>query len=33
VDLAFCPDEWLGGFVVVGDERLDMGNEFGNTLE
>ncbi len=33
MDLAFCPDEWPGGFVVVGDERLDVGNEFWNTLE
>jgi hypothetical protein len=33
VDLAFRPDEGCGGFVVVGDERLDMGDEFWNALE
>ena len=33
MDLAFCPDEWPGGFVVVGDESLDMGDEFWNALE
>ena len=33
VDFAFCPDEGLGGFVVVGDEILDMGDEFWNALE
>ena len=33
MDFAFCPDEGLGGFVVVGDEILDMGDEFWNTLE
>ena len=33
MDFAFCPDEGLGGFVVVGDEILDMGDEFWNTSE
>ena len=33
VNFAFCPDEGLGGFVIVGDEILDMGDEFWNALE
>jgi hypothetical protein len=33
VDFAFCPDEGLGGFVMVGDEILDMGDELWNALE
>ena len=33
MDFAFCPDEGLGGFIVVGDEILDMGDEFWNALE
>jgi hypothetical protein len=28
VELAFSPDEWPRGLVVVGDERLDVGDEF-----
>ncbi len=33
VNLGFCPDEESGGAVVVGDERLDMGDEFCDALE
>jgi len=33
MDLAFCPDERSGGVVVVGDERFDMGDEFGDALK
>ena len=33
MDSAFSPDEGLGGFVVVGDEGLDMGDEFRDALE
>jgi hypothetical protein len=30
VDLGFGPDERPGGLIVVGDERVDVGDEFGN---
>ena len=30
MDLGFGPDERPGGLIVVGDERVDVGDEFGN---
>lgn len=33
MDFAFGPDERPCGIIVACDERLDMGDEFGNALE
>src|SRR5664279_2812104 len=33
MDLAFCPDERPRGFIVAGDECVDVGDEFWNALE
>ncbi len=33
MDLGFCPEERSGGFVVVGDDDLDMSDEFGDALK
>jgi hypothetical protein len=33
VDLGFCPNERRGGFVVVGDEGVDVLDEFWNARE
>ena len=33
VDLGFCPNERRGGFVVVGDEVVDVLDEFWNARD
>src|SRR5664279_740180 len=33
MDLAVCPDERPRGFIVAGDECVDVGDEFWNALE
>jgi hypothetical protein len=33
VDLGFCPDEGPGGLIVIGDEGVDVSDEFCNARE
>ena len=33
MDFAFCPDERSRGFVVAGDQSVDVGDEFWNAVQ